>query len=146
MHVVAADPRPEDFAGCRVAVICIRDWAAAGEWARAAGALVYVPDVPDASDLVMAAIVRRGDVQVAVSTGGRSPAGARRVKELVDEWLPGTTAATIAEMATFREELRSRGDPLPPYDVWARALDAGLAADDEDTAANAVRAVLGRPD
>lgn len=145
VHVVASDPAPEDFAGCRVAVICVPDWAGAAAAARAAGALVYVPDVPDASDLVMAAIVRRGDVQVAVSTGGRSPAGARRLKELVDVWLADTAAATVAAMAAVRDDLRSRGEPLPPYDVWAQALDAGLAADDDAAAATAVHDVLGHP-
>lgn len=144
-EVVTVDSAPDatELAGCRVVVICVDDWAEAAEAARAAGALVYVPDVPEASDLVMAAIVRRGDLQVAVSTGGRTPGGARRLKELVDEWLPPTAAAAIDAMAAARAEMRDAGDRLPAYEVWAAALDAGLSAGDDDAAAAAVRAVLG---
>lgn len=138
------DWSPADFDGCMVVVVCLADWARAAEAARAAGALVYVPDAPAASDLVMAAIVRRGDLQVAVSTGGRSPAAARRLMERVDAWLPESAEAAIDAMAEVRAGMRAAGDALPDYEVWAAALDAGLAADDAAGARRAVRRVLGQ--
>lgn len=137
------DWSPDDFDGCMIVVVCLADWVDAAEAARAAGALVYVPDVPAASDLVMAAIVRRGDLQVAVSTGGRSPAAARRLMELVDAWLPEAAEAAIDAMAEVRAGMRAAGDALPDYEVWAAAVDAGLAAADAADARRAVMRVLG---
>lgn len=144
VSVLGLDWRASDFDGCFIAVVCTADWREPVAAARGAGALVYVPDVPAASDLVMAAIVRRGDLQVAVSTGGRSPAAARRLKELLDAWLPPTAGTTLDAMAGRREGLRREGAGLPPYETWARALDAGLAAGDDDSARAAVESILGR--
>lgn len=143
VHTVGTGWSGADFEGCFVVVLCTPDWEAPVAAARAAGALVYVPDVPEASDLVMAAIVRRGDLQVAVSTGGRSPAAARRLMELLDGWLPATAAATLDAMAAVRDRLRGEGAELPAYATWGAALDAGLAATDEDGARAAVADVLG---
>lgn len=145
VHTTGPGWRTEDFAGCRVVVVCVDDWAGPADAARAAGALVYVPDVPEASDLVMAAIVRRAGLQIAVSTGGRSPAAARRLAERLDEWLPETAAPTLEAMASVREELRATGQSLPPYDTWALAMDAGFAAADPISARSEVLRVLGQP-
>lgn len=144
--VRAVGPRwsATDFDGCFIVVVCTAAWQEPVTAAREAGALVYVPDVPAASDLVMAAIVRRGDLQVAVSTGGRSPAAARRLMELLDGWLPAGAADTLDTMGAVRDRLRREGAELPAYETWARALDAGLAAADGDGARAAVTEVLGR--
>src|SRR5262245_4848417 len=57
--------------------------------ARALGIPVLaVDDVPNC-DFIAPALVRRGDVVVAISTGGRSPAMARRTREVLDAALPG---------------------------------------------------------
>ncbi|MBP1684008.1 MAG: precorrin-2 dehydrogenase [Deltaproteobacteria bacterium] len=48
--------------------------------AREAGVLLNVVDRPDRSDFITPAIVERGDLVVAVSTGGASPALAKRIR------------------------------------------------------------------
>ncbi len=57
--------------------------------ARAAGALAYVLDQPDRSDLAMPALARRGSLQIAISTDAQAPALARRLRgelqRLLDE-------------------------------------------------------------
>src|SRR5687768_13634039 len=52
--------------------------------ARARGVLVYVLDMPDLSDCAMPALVRRGPLQLAVSTDGVSPSLARRLREQLE--------------------------------------------------------------
>src|SRR5207248_5396576 len=49
--------------------------------------VLAVDDVPNC-DFIAPALVRRGDVTVAISTGGRSPAMARRTRELPERILP----------------------------------------------------------
>lgn len=55
------------------------DRAVADE-ARSRGALVNVADDPSASTFLMPSVLRRGDLTIAVSTAGASPAAARRVR------------------------------------------------------------------
>jgi siroheme synthase (precorrin-2 oxidase/ferrochelatase) len=51
--------------------------------ARAAGALVWCGDRPALCDVTLPAILRRGRVQIAVSTGGASPTLAKRLRDRI---------------------------------------------------------------
>lgn len=67
--------------------------AAVAAEARAAGVPCNVADDPEACDFLVPALVRRGDLLIAISTGGASPAVARRVRETLEarfgpEWAP----------------------------------------------------------
>ena len=88
-----------DLAGV-IAVFC----AGAGDLgapiaarARAHGLPVNVMDDLEHSSFIMPAIVDRGDVVVAVGTGGASPVVARRVREQIEALLP----ARIGDLAAF---------------------------------------------
>jgi uroporphyrin-III C-methyltransferase/precorrin-2 dehydrogenase/sirohydrochlorin ferrochelatase len=75
--------------------------------ARAVGALVYVMDDPERSDLAMPALARRGPIQVAISTEGTAPALARRLREELERLLDTGGAAfdeLLAAMARVRDE------------------------------------------
>ena len=80
--------------------------------AKAVGLPVNVMDDLAHSTFIFPAIVDRGDVVVAVGTGGASPVVARRVRERIEAVLP----ARIGDLATFigrwRKQLhgRIRGD------------------------------------
>jgi precorrin-2 dehydrogenase / sirohydrochlorin ferrochelatase len=50
-------------------------------WARRAGSLVNVADSPDESDFFVPATMQRGDLTIAISTGGKIPALSRRLRE-----------------------------------------------------------------
>jgi precorrin-2 dehydrogenase / sirohydrochlorin ferrochelatase len=57
--------------------------------AKSAGCMVYAPDNPSASDFILPATAKVGDVRIAVSTGGKSPAMAsilrKRIEKMVSE-------------------------------------------------------------
>ncbi len=95
--------------------------------ARGAGRLVNVVDVPELSNFIMPAVVRRGQVVFAVSTGGGSPALARRLREELEERY-GDEYAELAELlAELRPRMRaSIGDQPSRAGVAERLLDAGL--------------------
>jgi len=97
--------------------------------ARTAGALVNVVDDIPSCDWAMPAIVRRGELLVAIGTGGASPALARKVRERLEteygpEW---------AEVLRVLREVREETMPLLPNFAersrrWRDALDPDEAA------------------
>jgi precorrin-2 dehydrogenase/sirohydrochlorin ferrochelatase len=77
--------------------------------ARAAGKLINVEDVIDLCDFYFTANVRRGDLLIAVSTGGASPTLARRVRDYIGRRFGEEWAGHTQEMAQERNALRAKG-------------------------------------
>lgn len=78
--------------------------------ARARGILHNVADDPDAGTFHTLGVVRRGELQVAVGTGGASPALAALVRRSIDELLGPEYAVLADRMAHLRRRL---GPVLP---------------------------------
>jgi precorrin-2 dehydrogenase/sirohydrochlorin ferrochelatase len=85
---------------------------AAATAARRARALVNVVDVPAACDFILPSVLRRGDLQIAVSTGGKSPALAREIRRWLEAQL-GEECAAVVEWAG-RERARVLASARPP--------------------------------
>jgi len=76
--------------------------------AQKAGALVNTADQPVLCDFIMPAVVRRGDIAIAISTGGQSPALAASLRREIEE-IVGPEYAALAELlARARAEIRRR--------------------------------------
>jgi precorrin-2 dehydrogenase/sirohydrochlorin ferrochelatase len=84
--------------------------------------LINVIDVPELCDFIAPATVERGQITVAISTGGASPALARKIKEAIEHSAELTWADTTQVVTNVRSELRKRKIPIDP-DSWQRALD-----------------------
>jgi precorrin-2 dehydrogenase/sirohydrochlorin ferrochelatase len=76
--------------------------------ARAAGVLVNVVDRPELCDFIVPAQVRRGDLVVAVSTGGAAPSLARRLRERLEKEFGPEYATYLAVLREVREDLKRR--------------------------------------
>jgi precorrin-2 dehydrogenase/sirohydrochlorin ferrochelatase len=88
---------------------------------RAAGILVNSADDPTRCDFFLPAMVRRGALALAVSTGGTSPALARVMREEL-QTLIGEDYTLLAEIAaTMRREVRS-GNRVLTGEQWTNAL------------------------
>jgi precorrin-2 dehydrogenase/sirohydrochlorin ferrochelatase len=92
---------------------------------RSKGIWVNSVDDPPNCDFIMPGIATRGDLTVAVSTAGRSPAMARKMREELEAFLTEDWVAMLELAAEVRAELRERG-VLPHPDVWNAALDEDL--------------------
>ena len=86
--------------------------------ARAAGTLVNVEDRPELSDFHSPAIVRRGDLLMTVSTGGRSPALARRIGRFLAEVFGPEWQARLEDLAARREHWRGSGADPSTVSAW----------------------------
>ena len=72
--------------------------------ARARGIPVNIVDDPDRCDFILPSVVERGDLVIAVSTGGKSPALARKIREELE----GIYGAEYAILLEIMGELRDR--------------------------------------
>lgn len=131
---------PGDLAGAWIAVAATDD----PETQRAIRAeslrektLLNVADEPELCGFIAPSVVERGPVAVAISTGGESPALARRLRELMGgereqqdsggsggepfcrclQW-----ADAGEDLAAVRAELRAEGKSAPP-EAWQEAMD-----------------------
>jgi uroporphyrin-III C-methyltransferase/precorrin-2 dehydrogenase/sirohydrochlorin ferrochelatase len=128
---LTGDPLIADLSGV-IAVLC----AGAGDVgvamaarAKAAGLPVNVMDDLAHSTFIFPAIVDRGDVVVAIGTGGTSPVVARRVRERIEAMLP----ARIGDLANFIGRWRKTiHDRIPEMSLrrrfWERVVDGRIGA------------------
>ena len=86
--------------------------------ARRVGVLVNVEDVPELCDFHVPAQVRRGDLLVAISTAGRSPALARALREDIEQRFGPEWEERLEELSGLRR--RWRADGVSPEEVSAR--------------------------
>jgi precorrin-2 dehydrogenase/sirohydrochlorin ferrochelatase len=77
--------------------------------ARANRILVNVEDVPRLCDFHVPAIVRRGHMTIAVSTSGRSPFLAARVRRHLERLFPPLWGDRVRRIGLLRDRLRSAG-------------------------------------
>ena len=89
--------------------------------ARSLRIWVNSADDPDHCDFILPAVIRRGDLAVAVSTGGVSPAVTRAIREELDEYFNADYARFVQIAGEVRRELREKS-VSPGASAWNRAL------------------------
>jgi precorrin-2 dehydrogenase/sirohydrochlorin ferrochelatase len=98
--------------------------AVAGQ-GRKQRALVNVVDDPKHSDFIVPSMVRRGDITIAISTAGKSPALARKLRSILEAALPAEYASLASLVSEVRQELAQRRSSVDS-DVWQRCLDIDI--------------------
>jgi precorrin-2 dehydrogenase/sirohydrochlorin ferrochelatase len=73
--------------------------------AEAAGILINAVDDPPFCDFYFPSVVRRGELQIAISTAGASPALAQRLRKEINALLPLDTGDWLAELGNLRREV-----------------------------------------
>jgi uroporphyrin-III C-methyltransferase/precorrin-2 dehydrogenase/sirohydrochlorin ferrochelatase len=142
------DPLTADLTGV-IAILC----AGAGDIgvamsarAKSVGLPVNVMDDLTHSTFIFPAIVDRGDVVVAVGTGGASPVVARRLRERIEAVLPARIGDLATFIGRFRKSIHSR---IPEMALrrrfWERVVDGPIGAlvlagrkDEAETALNEI--------
>jgi uroporphyrin-III C-methyltransferase/precorrin-2 dehydrogenase/sirohydrochlorin ferrochelatase len=131
IELATGDPLAADLAGV-IAVLC----AGAGDIgpamsarAKAVGLPVNVMDDLQHSTFIFPAIVDRGDVVVAVGTGGASPVVARRVRERIEAVLPARIGDLAGFIGRWRKTIHGR---IPEFQLrrrfWERVVDGPIGA------------------
>lgn len=79
--------------------------------AGARGVLVAVTDNPLSGDCTFPAVLRRGALEIAVATGGRCPALATEIRDLIADLIGVEYGPMVEELAAEREKLLTDGSP-----------------------------------
>ena len=89
------------------------------------GIWVNSADDPARCDFILPSVLRRGELTVAVSTGGHSPALARTIREELELYFTQEYESLAALAAEVRKELLQRSITVP-FDAWRRALSGDV--------------------
>lgn len=68
--------------------------------------LLNVADKPALCDFYLGSVVRKGNLKIGISTNGKSPTIAKRIKEFLEELLPEEIDETLELMAQLRNGLK----------------------------------------
>lgn len=84
--------------------------------------LINVADKPELCDFYLGSVVKKGNLKIGISTNGKSPTMAKRLKELLTEALPEEIDDTLNYMSRLRDLLK--GD----FTDKVKALNAHTAS------------------
>lgn len=140
-----------DLEGAWLAISATDDEALNRSVARAAEAarvFVNVVDVPPLCSFIVPAVVRRGELTLAVSTGGASPAAARRLRQSLQEQFGPEWEVYLAILRAARQKLTALGRPAAEnrplfYELVDSELMARVAAGDAAGVEEVLARVLG---
>jgi precorrin-2 dehydrogenase/sirohydrochlorin ferrochelatase len=68
--------------------------------------LINVADTPAICDFYLGSVVRKGDLKIAISTNGKSPTFAKRIREMFEEVLPEGLDNVLENLRTIRDRLK----------------------------------------
>jgi siroheme synthase-like protein len=121
--------RRSDLRGCALVVAATGDPAAddaVAALSRRARVLVNVVDRPERCDFIVPSVLQRGQLQIAVSTGGRSPALAREIRRRLETLFGPEYAELVTRTGWARQAARAAA-PTPAARLAAGRHVAALA-------------------
>ena len=74
--------------------------------ARKRRLLVNVADTPDQCDFYLGSVVTKGNLKIGISTNGKSPTIAKRIREYLEEAIPAETDQVLQNMQMIRDRLK----------------------------------------
>lgn len=100
---------PGDLDGMDLAVVAINDSKISSGIAsvcKEKKVLTNVADKPDLCDFYLGSIVQKGNLKIAISTNGKSPTIAKRIKEVLNETIPDEMDDLLNNMQRIRNGLK----------------------------------------
>ena len=95
--------------------------------ARSRNLLCNIVDKPRECNFIVPSQVRRGDLVIAVSTGGRSPALAKKIRQDLENLFPDIYSSYVALLGRVREYLLAQGLPQAKNrQIFASLIEAPI--------------------
>lgn len=97
--------------------------------AEARNMLCNIADVPDICNFILPSVIRRGDLCIAISTSGKSPAFAKRLRKELEKTFGDEYAVFLALMGEIRKKLLSEEHaPEAHKPIFEKLIDHDLVA------------------
>lgn len=97
-----------DFDAIDIAIAAINDPVISKQVALDAKSkkiLVNAADKPEWCDFYLGSVVQKGNLKIAISTNGKSPTIAKRIKEVLNDTLPDEIDDLLSNMQTIRNKI-----------------------------------------
>ncbi|MCT4326812.1 TSUP family transporter [Elizabethkingia anophelis] len=98
-----------DFDAADLVIAAVNDLVVAEQIrndAHVKGVLVNIADKPELCDFYLGSIVRKGELKIAISTNGKSPTIAKRLREILTETIPDEVDEVLDNMQNIRQQLK----------------------------------------
>jgi len=128
IHLIQREYETQDLKGAVIAIVCtdVKEVnRKVADEAKKAGILVNVADDPEPSDFIIPSFFRRGNLTVAVSTSGKSPALARKIRTKLEKSFGEEYASLLSLIGEVRSTLKEKGY-IVDVEAWQEALDLDL--------------------
>lgn len=109
IHVSLKPYEASDLRGADIAIAAVNNLILSDQIykdAKRAGVLINVADKPDLCDFYLSSIVQKGNLKIAISTNGKSPTIAKRLKEVLNDALPIELHDLLYNMEQVRGKLK----------------------------------------
>lgn len=100
---------PHDLEHTDLVIIAVNDPEKSREirsLAKQKNLLVNVADTPEQCDFYLGSIVRKGNIKIAISTNGKSPTLAKRIREMFEESFPAVINESLDNLSKIRSYLK----------------------------------------
>src|SRR5664279_4043539 len=101
---------PEDLDDKEIVIVAINDKSTSNYirvLSKQRKLLVNVADSPELCDFYLGSIVDKGNLKIAISTNGKSPTIAKRMREQLTELIPDEIEGVIQNMHDIRQDLKA---------------------------------------
>jgi len=79
-------------------------------FSRSRNLLINVADTPDLCDFYLGSVVTKGNIKLGISTNGKSPTIAKRMREYLEEAIPDATNDLLDNMQRIRDQIKGDFD------------------------------------
>ena len=128
IRLIRRDYEAGDLKDAMIAIVCTDvkkvNRKVAGD-ARKAGVLVNVADDLEPSDFIIPSFFRRGNLTIAVSTSGVSPALARKIRSKLEKSFGEEYGSLLSIIGEVRSAIKEKGI-IVDVEAWQDALDLSL--------------------
>lgn len=110
IQLIFADYKPVFLEQCDLIIAAVNDIELAEQIrndAKQKGKLINVADKPALCDFYLGSVVTKGDIKIAISTNGKSPTLARRLKEFFVDVLPDEIETALSNLNTIRNNIKT---------------------------------------
>lgn len=110
VQLIFADYKPVYLDECDLIISAVNDVVLAEKIrndAKQKGKLINAADKPELCDFYLGSVISKGDIKIAISTNGKSPTLARRLKEFFIEVLPAEIETSLSNLNSIRNNIKT---------------------------------------